>query len=210
MSWNDFFGDPKIKRIRGTIEKTLKEEEEFVTVLPPEDQRFRIFEELPLEETKAIFIGQDPYPTKGNAEGLSFSVPKGQPIPRSLKNIFAVLHLQDRPHGNLSNWVEQGCMLLNMSLSVREGCSNSHERHWRPFTQELISFMAKHCEKKVFFLWGKEACRLAPKFQEKNLVLQACHPSPFNGSRFVLEAKNHFIQANEYLQSVNVTPIRWE
>jgi len=99
-----------------------------------------------------LFIGQDPYIHKGQAEGLSFSVPPGEAIPPSLGNIFKAIGIdaKTRPNkGCLSNWVDQGVFLLNMSLTVREGCSNSHAKLWKPFTEQLMKYLAEHCEHKV-------------------------------------------------------------
>lgn len=170
-----------------------------------------------------VLIGQDPYINIGQAEGYSFSVPEGQPIPPSLRNIFKVLGLEKRSHGCLQNWVEQGVMLLNISLSVRQGkqsggncascilgSSNSHARLWQPFSTRLMAFMAEHSKDKVYLLWGKEARRFAPLFVKFNMVLEACHPSPMNGNGFQVEARHHFTKANEYIVSKNLSPIKWE
>jgi uracil-DNA glycosylase len=206
QGWKEFFDQPSIQLILKKIHKQLEEESKEFEIYPPTDQRLRIFEDLPWDETKVIIISQDPYINRGQAEGYCFSVPEGQPIPPSLRNIFKVLGLEKRKHGCLANWVEQGVMLLNMSLTVIQGSSNSHRRLWQPFTDELLQFMAERSRNKVYMLWGKEACRLRHLFEEHNKVLTSCHPSPLARNKFLHEAKDHFKEANAYLSK----PIRWE
>lgn len=153
MSWESFFAQPDVKAIREQVEKELEEEEKTYKVFPPANKRFRIFDELPWDQVKVVIIGQDPYIREGQAEGYSFSVPKPESdvkvkIPPSLRNMFKVLNIT-RKHGCLANWVDQGVMLLNMSLSVREGKSNSHQNLWKPFTNKLVQFMVENSKDKV-------------------------------------------------------------
>lgn len=184
------------------------------TVFPPEDLIFNAFELTPFKQVKVVILGQDPYPAKGQAHGLSFSVPREIPIPRSLKNIYKELE-QDisstmPPHGNLEQWARQGVLLLNATLTVNEGETNSHANSgWQQFTDEVIKQLSMQQTGLVFMLWGNFAqSKSALIDAHKHLILKSAHPSPLSVKGFW--GNRHFSQANDYLVTQNKTPINWQ
>ena len=131
-------------------------------IYPPGSLIFNAFNKTPLENVKVVLLGQDPYHGKGQAHGLSFSVPDGIVPPPSLVNIFKELHadigLPIPSSGNLTKWAEEGILLLNASLTVRAGQPLSHSRiGWTQFTDAVISKVSELKESVVFLLWGKFA-----------------------------------------------------
>lgn len=170
-------------------------------------------------EVRVVILGQDPYHGPGQAEGLAFSVPAGQKLPPSLRNICKELQrdlgLPARLHGHLGGWARQGVLLLNTSLTVEAGQPGSHARRgWEALTDALIDVVAHDPGAKVFMLWGahaqaKEA--LIARASRGHLILQSNHPSPLSASRppvpFV--GCGHFSAANRFLQQQGQTPIDW-
>lgn len=187
-----------------------------INVFPPEDQIFNAFVYTPFEKLKAVIIGQDPYHEKGQAMGLSFSVPVGIPIPKSLHNIYKELS-DDIPgfkkpnHGNLVPWARQGVLLLNTVLTVNESEANSHKgQGWELFTDEVIKAISSNCTNIVFLLWGNNAIQKASLIDSsKHLILSSAHPSPLSASRGFF-GSHHFSKTNEYLISCGKRPINWQ
>jgi len=172
-------------------------------------QVFRALELTPLAQTRIVILGQDPYHSDGQAEGLAFSVPRGTRIPPSLRNIFKELQrdLGATPpsNGHLGGWASQGVLLLNSSLTVEEAAPGSHAKWgWHELTDKIVRAAAQHAEPKVFLLWGAHAQSKAPLIHEvarQHLVLQSNHPSPLAANRaptpFV--GNGHFGQAARFL-----------
>ena len=166
-------------------------------------------------DTKIVIIGQDPYHGKGQAHGLCFSVKKGVPIPPSLKNIYkeinADLGIQIPKNGYLISWANQGVLLLNAILTVREGSPLSHKgKGWEMLTDRVISLLNDRKDPVIFLLWG------APARAKKSLilnpwhyVLEAPHPSPLSAYYGFFGCK-HFYKSNEILLSLGKSPIEWE
>ncbi len=190
-------------------------------IYPKPHQIFAAFTLTPLSSLKVVILGQDPYHGSGiiegvetpQAMGLSFSVPRGMPIPPSLKNIYAELSqsLQITPptHGDLSGWARQGVLLLNAILSVRANAPASHKHFgWEYFSDGVIRALSAHKEHLVFMLWGNYAKKKAPLIDaSKHKIITAPHPSPL-ARGFV--GSNVFLQANIYLQEHAKEPIAWE
>ena len=129
---------------------------------PPGGEIFNAFNLCPFDHVKVIIIGQDPYHGPGQAEGLCFSVKDGVRIPPSLVNIFKEIHDDTgRPiptSGSLRRWAEQGVLLLNATLTVREHQAASHAGHgWETFTDAVIRALSDRREHLVFILWGSYA-----------------------------------------------------
>lgn len=184
-------------------------------VFPKGNDIFRAFEACPFEAVKVVILGQDPYPTRGHAHGLCFSVEKNvRPFPKSLLNIFKELEEEfpgyNPQNGDLNRWAEQGVLLLNSVLTVREGVPNSHAgKGWEQFTDAVIHVLNEKRENVVYLLWGSKAIDKATNVsRSKNLVLVAPHPSPLSAYRGFFGCK-HFSKANEYLLANGVSPIRW-
>lgn len=183
-------------------------------IYPPGSLLFNAFNNTPFEKVKVVILGQDPYHGPGQAMGLSFSVPRGITIPPSLLNIFKELRndtgLQIPGHGDLTQWAQQGVLLLNAALSVRANEPNSHAKiGWHEFTDEVIQVLSDKKERLVFLLWGRFAQDKIPLIDEmKHLVLRAAHPSPFSAEKGFFGCR-HFSKANEWLMKNGLQPIDW-
>jgi uracil-DNA glycosylase len=181
---------------------------------PPIEKIFTFTQYFPLEETKVVIIGQDPYHNANQAMGLSFSVPRGVATPPSLRNIYQEIGSDVKgyvmpAHGDLTGWAEQGVLLLNDVLTVMRNQPNSHSHiGWKEFTSRIIELINERCECVVFMLWGQHARKKAEAVNpRRHLVLTSAHPSPFSASRFF--GCRHFSRANEYLRRNGREPIRW-
>lgn len=150
---------------------------------------FRAFDITPPENLKVVILGQDPYHTPRAAMGLSFSVPnENGKLQPSLRNIFA--ELQDdlgivRDNSDLTDWAEQGILLLNAVLTVRSGEPASHKGYgWEIFTDVVISTISENCENVVFVLWGNYAIAKKSLIDEKrHKIIESPHPSPFSAHK---------------------------
>ena len=184
-------------------------------VYPKGSEIFRAFELCTFPNTKVVVLGQDPYPTRGHAHGLSFSVnDEVKPFPKSLNNIFKeIADDLGKPvpeNGNLARWARQGVLLLNTVLTVEEGQPDSHKgMGWESFTDRVIERLSSEKEHVVFLLWGAKA---AVKEQwidsSKHLVLKSVHPSPLSAYRGFFGCK-HFSQVNSYLSGNQLPSIEW-
>ncbi|MBE6178625.1 MAG: uracil-DNA glycosylase [Rikenellaceae bacterium] len=190
--------------------------EEYAThrIYPRGSNIFRAFDKCPFEQLKVVIIGQDPYHGPGQANGLCFSVGDGVPFPPSLRNIFqevaSDIGTPIPASGNLDRWAEQGVLLLNAVLTVREHEAASHAgRGWEQFTDAVVRAIATRKEGIVYLLWGSYAQRKgAMADPARNCILKAVHPSPLSAYRGFLGCR-HFSRANEYLLSQGKTPINW-
>jgi uracil-DNA glycosylase len=182
-------------------------------VFPPAAQIFRAFDECPFDQVKVVILGQDPYHGAGQANGLCFAVSGGAPTPPSLQNIFKEIESDlggpASRDPDLSRWARQGILLLNATLTVREGAAGSHQnKGWEPFTDAVIRALNGEREGLVFMLWGAYARRKGACIdRERQLVLEAGHPSPLSVARFA--GCKHFSKANAFLQSRGETTIDW-
>jgi uracil-DNA glycosylase len=184
-------------------------------IYPPGSLIFNAFKQTPFDKVKVVLLGQDPYHNKGQAHGLSFSVPDGVPKPPSLVNIFKELKndlgIEIPKNGNLEKWTAQGVLLLNASLTVRENEPGSHARiGWLQFTDHIIKKISEEKEGIVFLLWGKFAQEKQSLIDEtKHFVLKAAHPSPYSANNGFFGCK-HFSKTNELLMKQHATPIDWK
>ncbi|GAB3182301.1 uracil-DNA glycosylase [Telluribacter humicola] len=193
----------------------VKKEYETYTVFPPGRLIFNAFEKCPFDTCKIVILGQDPYHGPGQAHGLSFSVNDGVRKPPSLLNIFK--EIQDdlgKPvptSGNLERWAVQGVLLLNATLTVRQGEAASHQgKGWETFTDAVIKHLSDEKEGVVFLLWGKYAQEKGKIIDEaKHHVLKATHPSPMASKWGGWFGTKHFSKTNEYLRSQGQTEINW-
>lgn len=170
-----------------------------------------------LEDIKVVILAQDPYHSNDRqANGIAFSVPDGVAIPPSLRNIFKELdncyNRKDTVRtGNLLNWVEQGVLLLNASLSVTQGQPGSHMQVWEEFTNNLlVSLQARG--KIVFCLWGKFAIEKENIVSNiSNIVLKSSHPSPLSAAKTDTPflGSNVFVNVNTALESLRKDRIQW-
>ncbi len=165
----------------------------------------------PLADVRVLIIGQDPYPTPGHAMGLSFSVPRGVPMPRSLANIARELESDTGERlltGDLSAWADQGVMLLNRCLTVAPGAPGSHRgKGWEEFTAHAIEVLVARGGPLVAILWGKDAQGLAPMLGDVPRI-KSPHPSPLSASRGFFGSRP-FSRANTLLRDQGCSPISW-
>ena len=197
-----------------TLTKTLENEIKEFNIFPSSDLIFNALNSTNLNDVKVVIIGQDPYFKKDQANGLCFSVQKKQTLPPSLKNIFKALK-NDLPqtivnNGDLTYWANQGVLLLNTCLTVKEGVPNSHkDLGWHDFTDSIIKLISKRNDSVCFFLWGKYATNKKKLINnKKHLILETSHPSPLSAYRGFLNCK-HFSKANEYILNTGGKPIDW-
>ena len=182
---------------------------------PPKYQIFRAFTLCPLSDIKAVIIGQDPYHGYGQANGLAFSVNHDIAHPPSLVNIFKEiqtdLQLPYPSSGDLTPWATQGVLLLNATLTVRDGEAASHQKQgWEQFTNYVIQEISKRTADVVFMLWGGFARKKAKRIDgNKHLILESGHPSPLSANRGYWFGNRHFSKANTFLKSKGKAPIDW-
>ena len=195
----------------------VQEEYENETCYPPEDKIFNALNLCPFDKVKVVIMGQDPYFNPGQAMGLSFSVPEGVQLPPSLKTLYRALGINlngiNQPSGDLTRWAEQGVLLLNTVLTVREKQANSHRKYkWRLFTDAVIKALDAEREHIVFILWGRIAQRKERFIRTDNgrhMVLKAIHPSPAVRRKGEWDGKEHFTCCNKYLNEHGIAPIDW-
>lgn len=176
---------------------------------------FNCFRYTPLNEIKAVILGQDPYHEPNQAHGLCFSVKEGVKLPPSLVNIYKEIQddlgINEPDRGDLTKWAKEGILLLNTSLTVREHLANSHSKcGWAWFTDSVIKLVSENTENVVFILWGGNArskTRLID--QSKHLILQSAHPSPLSAFNGFFGSKP-FSKTNAYLKAHNKQPIDWD
>ena len=184
-------------------------------VYPPGKYIFEAFNRTPFDKVKVVILGQDPYHEPNQAHGLCFSVQKGVSLPPSLVNIYKELEDEfgtkflDR-EGDLTQWADQGVLLLNATLTVAAGNAGSHQgRGWEMFTDAVVSKLAEQRENLVFMLWGSYARRKGAVINRKrHLVLECAPPAPLSVYRGFFGC-GHFKKANEYLASNGLSVIDW-
>ncbi len=220
-SWRGLFSaeypEAEFERLRDVVDQRYATED----VLPPREHVFRALDRVSPEATKVVIIGQDPYPTPGNAHGLSFSVQAGVRIPPSLRTIFAELartteNWTKPASGDLTAWASQGVLLLNSVLTVRarEPLSHAH-LGWEAFTSAVLRHAQARAPFMVFLLWGAKAAAIADPVIDptKHVVLRGSHPSPMAQNQMPPDRKfvgnDHFIETNRQLAARGRPPIDW-
>lgn len=207
--------------IIGGLDNIMTHEYNQYTVYPAKENIFNAINGLNAEDIKVVILGQDPYHEPGQAHGLSFSVPDGQLLPPSLRNIYQELKNDvgvERTSGNLEDWKKQGVLLLNTVLTVREHQANSHKGlGWEEITSAILQTVMMTPNDKVFILWGNQAYNTymdayrACHFTNMptNLhVLRAAHPSPLSVYRGFFGSQP-FSTTNDILIECGMTPINW-
>ena len=207
------------------VDETKKEYwdalEEFVSALPekpptfpPRELIFNALHQTRYHDVKVVILGQDPYHNDGQAHGLSFSVPRGVPLPPSLRNIYRELEedLGASPGGNgdLHHWAKQGVLLLNTVLTVEAHQPHSHRKKgWEDFTDAVIQKLVERESPIAFVLWGK------PAQKKKDLILtpphciiESAHPSPLSARRGFFGSRP-FSKINDWLTEQQQSPIQW-
>ena len=213
--WDIILKDEFQKKSFERLTKFLANERKNYAIFPSEDKVFTAFKLSSFSKTKIVIIGQDPYHGKGQAHGLAFSVPNVEKIPPSLRNIFKELHsdlqIPTAKNGNLENWANQGILLLNTTLTVREKEAGSHQNlGWEDFTDAVISKLSLEKNGLIFILWGAFSQKKSSLINtKKHHILKTTHPSPLSAHRGFLGSK-HFSKTNEILIKNNQQPIHWK
>ena len=207
------FSKPYFEDLKVFLEGEFNKYED--AIFPSSDSIFKALNECKFENVKVVIIGQDPYPTRGHANGLCFSVADDvKPFPKSLINIFKEIEtdlgMPFPENGNLERWAKQGVLLLNSVLTVREGQAGSHSnKGWEQFTDAIIFELNKSRKNIVYLLWGSKAQEKGNGIDaSNNLILKSVHPSPLSSYRGFFGCK-HFSKTNEYLKSKNLIEIEW-
>ena len=214
-SWQNVLVEEFDKDYFRSLISFVKNEYSSNKCFPKGSQIFSAFDHCPFDNLKVVIIGQDPYHGVGQANGLCFSVNDGISFPPSLINIFkeieADLNIAIPLTGNLERWAKQGVLLLNATLTVREGEAGSHQgKGWEQFTDAVIQKISSEKENVVFLLWGSFAKQKGSKIdRSKHLVLETGHPSPLSANRGLWFGNRHFSKTNEYLIQKNLKPINW-
>ena len=196
------------------IREFLKTEYKTHVIYPPMFDIFNALKYTSYENTRVVILGQDPYHEEGQAHGLSFSVKRGVKIPPSLVNIYKELKsdlgVETPSHGDLSSWAEQGVLLLNATLTVRQGMANSHQNiGWSIFTDQVIKLLNESKNPTVFILWGGNARSKKKYITNKNhLIIESAHPSPLSAYNGFFGSRP-FSRANEFLSSNGREVIDW-
>lgn len=212
--WSNLLKDKFTQEYKHNLFSWLEGEYSTKTVFPPKEKVFACLNMTPVKDIKVVIIGQDPYHTFGQADGLAFSCHNGTPQP-SLKNIFKEIHsdlgIEMSGNTDLTEWAKQGIILLNTSLSVVEHLPASHSNElWHAFTKEIVKILNSLDQPIVFMLWGNHAKSFLPILNNPNhLILTSAHPSPFSAYNGFFGCK-HFSRCNEFLISHNIKPIDWK
>ena len=217
ISWKPFlegeFQKDYMKKIKRFLVDCSKNNQ---TIYPHPKNIFRSLELTSYENVKVVVLGQDPYHGPNQANGLCFSVNKGIVHPPSLINIFKEIEsdlgikFNDR-NGDLSMWSRQGVMLLNATLTVKQGLAGSHQnKGWESFTDRVIEIISEETNNTVFLLWGSFAKSKIKLIENKDnhLILSSSHPSPFSAYNGFFN-NNHFKKTNEYLRKNKINMINW-
>lgn len=214
-SWKLRLSDQFKQPYFGKLIEFLKEEKKKgESIFPPGTKIFSAFEHTPFEKVKVVILGQDPYHGPGQAHGLSFSVPPGVGLPPSLLNIFKELKndlgIPVPKTGNLEKWADQGVLLLNATLTVRESQPGSHQnKGWELFTDSVIREISATRTGVVFILWGNYAKAKEVLIDTtKHFILKSPHPSPFSADRGFFGSKP-FSRTNEILKREGQKEIDW-
>lgn len=214
-SWDillkDEFGKPYYLNLR----KFLVQEYKSQTIYPHMNDIFNALKYTDYKDVKVVILGQDPYHQPNQAHGLCFSVKKGVNPPPSLQNMYKEIYAEYGypipQHGELTYWAEQGVLMMNTVLTVRESQPNSHKgMGWEIFTDNVISLLNLRPEPMVFLLWGANA-RAKKKIitNPNHLVLESAHPSPLSAYNGFF-GNGHFKKANEFLKSNGLSEIDWQ
>ena len=214
QSWKEVLQTEFDKPYFTSLTDFVRDEYRHATVFPPASLIFNAFNLCPFSDVKVVLIGQDPYHELGQAHGLCFSVNDGVQFPPSLLNIFKELKsdlgVEIPQSGNLTRWAQQGVLLLNATLTVREHQAGSHQnRGWEQFTDAVIQTLSEKKSGLVFILWGSYAQSKARLIDSgRHCILRSAHPSPLSAYRGFF-GNHHFSLTNDYLSRTGKSIIKW-
>lgn len=212
--WDSLLQEEFKKSYYLSLREFLKTEYFTKKIYPPMNDIFNALVYTSYKDARVVILGQDPYHGEGQAHGLCFSVKRGTQFPPSLKNIFKELSddlgIATPPSGELIGWARQGVLLINTTLTVREGMPQSHKgKGWETLTDKIISLMNEKQEPVIFMLWGGNArAKKSLITNPSHLVLECAHPSPLSAYAGFFGSK-HFSRANAFLTEKGLAPIDW-
>lgn len=213
--WDELLKDEFNAEYYQKLRHFLSDEYREHTIYPDKYDIFNALKYTPYSDVKVVIFGQDPYHEPGQAHGLAFSVKRGVRIPPSLLNIYKELrdelgcYIPD--NGCLEKWARQGVLLLNNSLTVRQGAANSHRnKGWEIFTDRIAQLLNERKEPLIFMLWGSNAKeKMKIITNPEHIIMTAPHPSPLSASRGFFGC-GHFKMANKILARRGLEPIDWQ
>lgn len=213
--WDEILKDEFKSEYYLKLREFLKSEYSHHKIHPDMNDIFNALKWTSFKDTKVVILGQDPYHGENQAHGLAFSVKKGVAIPPSLLNMYKELKdslgLYIPNNGYLEKWARQGVLLLNASLTVRDGLANSHRnKGWEIFTTEIIKKLNERNDPVIFLLWGNNAREKAQYIdRSRHYIFETVHPSPLSASRGFFGC-GHFKKANDVLVKLGKEPIDWQ
>ena len=196
------------------LQNFVREERRRGPVFPPAEEVFAALHLTSLADTRVVILGQDPYHGAGQAHGLCFSVRRGVSVPPSLRNMHKELRddlgCPVPTHGNLEHWARQGVLLLNTTLTVREGVAASHQgRGWETFTDHVITAVSAKTSPVVFLLWGAASRKKKSLIDtDRHVVIESAHPSPLSAHNGFFGSRP-FSRTNQALRESGREPIDW-
>ena len=213
--WKRIIDEEKEKGYFKELKEFLLKEYDAYKIYPRKGEIFKCFELTDFKDVKVVILGQDPYHQPFQAHGLCFSVNKGVKVPPSLVNIYKEINsdigCSIPSHGNLTKWANEGVLLLNTIMSVRDSHPMSHSnKGWEIFTDRVIRELNKDNSPKVFMLWGSPSRKKKDLITNpKHLILEAVHPSPLSAYNGYFGCK-HFSVANKFLKENGREEIDWQ
>lgn len=222
--WFEQLPEDVVAQAKNLLEQveTMRQSE---TIYPAQDNILNALALTAPSDVRVVILGQDPYHGPGQAMGLSFSVPEGQKLPPSLRNIYkemaADLECTAPTSGDLTSWAQQGVLLLNTTLTVREHAANSHAKlGWKILTDAIVRCCLQLEQPVVFLTWGRhaidmvEAARKTTGAAANKFFLASTHPSPLSATRAAGElpafmGSRPFSRTNELLTQHGAAPINW-
>jgi len=211
--WKALLKDEMEKDYFKAIQTFVTSEREQALVFPPDSEVLNAFNYTPLDKVRVVIIGQDPYFNPGQAHGICFSVKKGVKVPPSLNRMYKAITktvpgFKTPKHGCLEEWAKRGVLMLNATLTVRNGAANSHSKcGWLTFTTAAIKKLVVAKKGLIFFLWGGFAQKLVKGLDlSDHHALEYSHPSPMSGAEWNC---THFADANKILKEAGLDEIDW-
>ncbi len=213
--WDGFLSEEKNKAYFQNLLKLVSEEYSCMIVHPDIENVYRALSFMNPEDVNVVILGQDPYFNPGQANGLAFSVSDGVRFPPSLLNIFKELQLEYGypipKSGSLESWARQGVLLLNTSLTVREGEANSHAKFgWEQLTDAIIRKLDESGRPIAYLLWGNFANKKRILIKnDKSFIIHSAHPSPLSASKGFFHS-DCFRKCNEWLKEIGKPEIDFQ
>lgn len=214
QDWKDILNQEMQKEYFQKLEKFVDDEYNSKDIYPAKENLYTALDLTGYSETKVLILGQDPYHGPNQAHGLSFSVAsQDAKFPPSLRNIFKELEADlgiSRTKRDLSDWAEQGVLLLNTVLTVQASKAGSHRgKGWEIFTDSIIKALNDKSDQVVFVLWGGEAKKKIPLItNSQHKIITSAHPSPLSAYNGFFDSKP-FSKINKYLEEAGLDTINW-